>query len=145
MMTNRIITARKHSDGKIVLEITNHNISLEEGDRFKIFTTEDEVILRKISGTKHDTLDRFFLDKEVNSIFQYLIQKEPDRCKSNEKFKYTMESALRYAWVKRLTTYLQVEDQDVCSIMAMNDEELEEYRMVMINLSAFQSQQYKRT
>ena len=85
------------------------------------------------------------MDKEVNSIVRYLIQKKPDRCKSNEKFKYTMESALRYAWIKRLTACLQVEDQDICSIMAMNDEELEEYRTVMKNLSAFQSQQGKCT
>lgn len=56
-----------------------------------------------------------------------------------------MESALRYAWVKRLITYLQVGDQDVCSIMSMNDEELEEYRVVMKNLFAFQSQQGKST
>ena len=89
MTSNRIITAQKQNDGKVVLEITNNDIFLEEGERFKIFTTEDEIILRKISIKKQDTLERFFLDKEVNSIFKYLIEKEPDRCKSNESFKYT--------------------------------------------------------
>ena len=74
-------------------------------------------------------------------IFKYLIEKDPDRCKSNESFKYTMESALRYAWIKRMTKFLQMEDQDICAMMAMYDEELEEYREVMKELSGFQSKQ----
>ena len=49
---NCIITAQKQNDGKVVLEITNKDVFLEDGDRFKIFTTEDEVILRKISFKK---------------------------------------------------------------------------------------------
>lgn len=138
---NRIITAQKQNDGKVVLEITNKDVFLEDGDRFKIFTTEDEVILRKISFKKKDTLERFFLEKEVNSIFKYLIEKDPERCKSNESFKYTMESALRYAWVKRMTKFLPMEDQDICAMMAMYDEELKEYREVMEELPAFQSKQ----
>lgn len=81
MINNRIITAQKQNDGKVVLEITNNDVFLEDGNRFKIFTTEDEVILRKISIKNQDTLKRFFLDKEVNSIFKYLIEKAPDRCK----------------------------------------------------------------
>ena len=141
MINNRILTAQKQNDGKVVLEITNKDVFLEDGDRFKIFTTEDEIILRKISFKKQDTLERFFLDKEVNSIFKYLIEKDSDRCKSNESFKYTMESALRYAWIKRMTKFLQMEDQDICAMMAMYDEELEEYREVMKELSGFQSKQ----
>lgn len=141
MINNRIITAQKQNDGKVVLEITNKDVFLEDGDRFKIFTTEDEIILRKISFKKQDTLERFFLDKEVNSIFKYLIEKDLDRCKSNESFKYTMESALRYAWIKRMTKFLQMEDQDICAMMAMYDEELKEYREVMEELPAFQSKQ----
>ena len=70
-----------------------------------------------------------------------MIEKEPDRCKSNESFKYTMESALRYAWIKRMTKFLQMEDQDICAMMAMDDEELKEYRDVMKELPAFQSKQ----
>ena len=141
MINNRIITAQKQNDGKVVLEITNKDVFLEDGDRFKIFTTEDEIILRKIRFKKQETLERFFLDKEVNSIFKYLIEKDQDRCKSNESFKYTMESALRYAWIKRMTKFLQMEDQDICAMMAMYDEELKEYREVMEELPAFQSKQ----
>lgn len=138
MAQGKIITAQRQSDGRITLEVTDQDVFLEEGDRFKISITENEVILRKVSSRKHDTMERFFLDKEANSIFKYLIEKDPDRCKSNEKFKYTMESALRYAWVKRLTKYLQIDDEDVCAMMAMYDEELEEYREVMKELPAFQ-------
>ena len=141
MINNRIITAQKQYDGKVVLEITNKDVFLEDGDRFKIFTTEDEMILRKISIKKQDSLEWFFLEKEVNSIFKYLIEKDPDRCKSNENFKYTIESALRYAWIKRMTKFLQMEGQDICAMMAMNDEELKEYREVIKELPAFQSKQ----
>ena len=135
---NHILTAKKQCDGKIVLEITDQDMELNEGDRFKFFFTQDEVILRKVGGN-WDILDRFFLDKEANTIFQYLIEKEPDRCSSNERFKYTMESSLRYAWVKRLTKHLQVDAEDVCAMMAMYDKELEEYKMVMKELHAFQN------
>ncbi len=141
MINKRMLTAQKRSDGKVVLEITDQDVFLEDGDRFRIFTTEDEVILRKISIKKQDTLERFFLEKEVNSIFKYLIEKDPDRCKSNESFKYTLESALRYAWIKRMTNFLHIEDQDICTMMAMYDEELEEYREVIKELPAFQSKQ----
>lgn len=40
-----------------------------------------------------------------------------------------------------MTKFLQMEDQDICAMMAMYDEELKEYREVMEELPAFQSKQ----
>ena len=40
-----------------------------------------------------------------------------------------------------MTKFLQMDDQDICAMMAMDDEELKEYREVMKELPVFQSKQ----
>ena len=141
MNDNHIVTAKKQNDGKIVLELTNHDIQLEDGERFKIIPSSEGVFLKRISYPDFNILERHFMNVEVNNIFWYLTTKDPDLKKNSKGIQYAIEASLRYVWVKRLTEYLRVDDQDVCAIMAMTDEELEEYRDVMKNISAFISEE----
>lgn len=130
----RIVTAEKSEDGTIFLRITGDNYPMKDGDRFKIVSMEDGFQLRSLEAPS-GIFERICMDIECDDIFKIMMERYPKYAEDTGVLQMIIRRSFLYTWMKRLIRKLSVEVEDMQPLLALNQEELDEYKSVIYELT----------
>lgn len=130
----RIVTAEKSEDGTIFLRITGDNYPIKDGERFKIVSMEDGFQLRSLEAPS-GIFERICMDIECDDIFKIMMERYPKYLENTGILQIIIRRSFLYTWMKRLIRKLGVEVEDMQPLLALNQEELDEYKSVIYELT----------